>query len=77
MTCLQRTLAAHRRAVEAESAEAATTSEAAQTVSDLTQLKSERVAYLGTLANQRAYDAQRIAVLSAHAQAARQPWRRR
>ncbi len=64
MTYLQRTLTSREETL------AATTSEAAQTVSDLTQLRSERVAYLGTLANQRAYDAQRIAALNAQAEAA-------
>ncbi len=64
MSHLQRTLASRERSL------ASTTSAAADTVSELTQLKSERVAYLGTLASRRAYDAQQIAGLNAQAEAA-------
>jgi 3D (Asp-Asp-Asp) domain-containing protein len=64
MTYLQRTLTSRERAL------AATTSAATQTVTDLTELRSERVAYLGTLASQRAYDAQQIASLNVQAEAA-------
>ena len=64
MNYLQHTLASRERTL------ATTTSAAATTVSELTQLKSERVAYLGTLANQRAYDTQRIAALNTQAEAA-------
>jgi 3D (Asp-Asp-Asp) domain-containing protein len=49
---------------------AATTLAASATVTQLTQLKGERVAYLSSLASKRSFDAQRIASLNAEAEAA-------
>ena len=61
---LPRTLAAHRRTIEAASAEAAST------VSQLEQLGQARAGYIDDLAQQRSLDAQQITALTAQAQAA-------
>jgi 3D (Asp-Asp-Asp) domain-containing protein len=64
LSVLTRTLAARERTL------AQTTASARATVDELGRLKTERVAYLASLANRRTYDAQQIAMLNAEAEAA-------